>query len=284
MVVKMQVQFQPMRSLIYVDVVKEQYRHKLLHWLHYHHIPESISQFGPYVSKYAFYMAMPTPPEGERFGTQRMQLTEHYWMTNPFTEDTKVQAFGEYFPVESLKWQGTIPDDGDTSGDEMLGGDAARSTGGDNSMPPFLFAFVPVWWEEDFKGSGKIAGECPNYRWQFAVRYPDGVTAQEGDQWFYDEVVPYFQKRDEATRILTSKVIQTVNDCPFQRIAEIWFDGPEEWYEAAVKGSGEIVKPLWAQADLFPYLTPGFNIKSMFLPDIAYSDNYTQYRGYITMR
>lgn len=28
--------------------------------------------------KYAFYNALPTPPEGERFGTRRMQMTEHY--------------------------------------------------------------------------------------------------------------------------------------------------------------------------------------------------------------
>ena len=91
----MAVEYQPMRSLIYVDVVKEDYRHKLKHWLHRYHIADSISQFGPYVTKYAFYPALPTPPEGERFGTIRMQLTEHYWMINPFQNATKVKTFTE---------------------------------------------------------------------------------------------------------------------------------------------------------------------------------------------
>ncbi|NTV90592.1 MAG: acetyl-CoA hydrolase, partial [Clostridiales bacterium] len=81
----MAVEFNPMRSLIYVDCCKEEYRHRLKHWLHRYHITDSISQFGPYVSKYAFYGALPVPPEGERFGTCRMQLTEHYWMINPMT-------------------------------------------------------------------------------------------------------------------------------------------------------------------------------------------------------
>ena len=61
----------PMRSLIYVDCVREEYRHRLLHWLYAMHVPDSISKFGPYVTKYAFYNALPTPPGGERFGTRR---------------------------------------------------------------------------------------------------------------------------------------------------------------------------------------------------------------------
>ncbi len=75
--------FEPMRSLIYVDVAKEDYRVKLENWLYKYHIPDSISQFGPYVSKYAFYQALPVPEGGERFGAIKMQLTEHYWLANP---------------------------------------------------------------------------------------------------------------------------------------------------------------------------------------------------------
>lgn len=61
----MAIEFNPMRSFIYVDVVREEYRHKLHHWLYYHHIPESIGQFEPYCTKYTFFDALPTPP-GER--------------------------------------------------------------------------------------------------------------------------------------------------------------------------------------------------------------------------
>ena len=58
--------YRPMRSIIYVDCVREEYRHRLQFWLYDKHIPDSISKFGPYVSKYAFYNALPTPPQGER--------------------------------------------------------------------------------------------------------------------------------------------------------------------------------------------------------------------------
>lgn len=275
-------EFQPMRSLIYVDVVKEEYRHRLQNWLYRHHIPDSISQFGPYVTKYAFYNALPTPPEGERFGTIRMQLTEHYWTINPMTEYLKNKALTEYFPLDVLKWQGTIPDD---NGEEVnMEGDDARATGGDNGMPPFIFAFVPVWWEDDFKGKERTVNDGPNYRWQFVLNYPEGVSAEDGDKWFYDQVIPAFKEMPEVTRILTSKIIQSVNGCPFHRVVEMWFEGPEEWYRAAVIKAKDIKKPEWAKVEAFPYLKPNFEIASLFLTDIATSDNFTQYRGYITMR
>lgn len=285
----MAIEFKPMRSLIYVDVVREDYRHMLKHWLYKHHIADSISQFGPYVTKYAFYPALPTPPEGERFGTYRMQLTEHYWLTNPMTCDFKNKALTEYFPTDVLKWQGTIPDDGivqviEGVEIESMGGDDARSTGGDNGCPPFIFAFVPICWEEDFKGLERTVEDGPNYRWQFVIKYPNGVTREEGDKWFYKEVVPKFQAMPEVLRLLSSKVIQEVNGCPFQRVVEMWFNCPSAWYRAAVEKAKDIKKPSWAQYDKFPYLKPKFEISSLFLTDIAESDNFTQYRGYVTMR
>ncbi|MBP2651657.1 MAG: acetyl-CoA hydrolase [Firmicutes bacterium] len=263
----MGLEFNPMRSLIYVDCIKEQYRHKLQHWLYYHHIPESIAQFQAYVSKYAFYPALPVPPEGERFGGYKMQLTEHYWLVNPMSKELEIRAFHEYFPLEALKWQGTIPED--ALEEQMLDGDSARSTGGDNGMPPFIFAFLPISWETDIKGSGRTMEDGPNYRWQFVLKYPEGVSLEEGDKWFFEKVVPVFERASEVSRILTSKVIQSVNGCPFQRAVEMWFDGPNEWHKIAVEAAAAIEKPAWASCGKFPYLKPKFEIASLFLTDIA---------------
>ena len=46
-------EFYPVRSIILVDLAHEDYRIKLENWLYRYHVPDSISQFGPYVSKYA---------------------------------------------------------------------------------------------------------------------------------------------------------------------------------------------------------------------------------------
>ena len=42
------VSYEPTRSMIYVDCADEDSRIKLQYWLYRTHIPDSISQFGPY--------------------------------------------------------------------------------------------------------------------------------------------------------------------------------------------------------------------------------------------
>ena len=101
--------FEPMRSLIYVDCVSEDYRPKLQRWLYKTHIPDSISQFEPYVTKYAFYPSFPIPPQGDRFGYARMQLTEHHWLVSDLDPRLEIKAIAETFPMDVLVWQGQIP-------------------------------------------------------------------------------------------------------------------------------------------------------------------------------
>lgn len=278
----MPITFNPMRSFIYVDVKNEEYRHRLHHWLYHTHIPESIGQFEPYCTKYAFYDALPVPPGGDRFGTIRMQLTEHHWLVDIMDPMLKVKAFKEFTPIEVLKWQGTVPDE---VGDAMLTGDAGRATGGDNGCPPFVFAFCPMWWEEDLKGSQRMMEDGPNYRWNFALTYPAGISAEEGDKWLFEEVFPYFAGQECCHRILTSKVKQEINNCPMHRVVEMWFTGPTAWNRIAVQNAGQIKKPSWAQeGDAFPYLKSSFEIRGAFVMDYATCDAYSQYRGYVTRR
>ena len=273
--------YRPMRSLIFVDCVREEYRHRLQHWLYAIHVPDSISKFGQYCNKYAFYNALPTPPEGERFGTRRMQLTEHYWMLNEITPEMSVNTFTERMPVEVLRWQGMIPDDDvDLSKVANMDGDEHRKSGG-GEMPPFVFAHMPINWQDDYKGKGRTIADGPNYRWLFVLNFPD---PEEGEKWFQEVFVPYFQNCPEVNRFVSSKIYPDVVGCKFQRAVEMWFDGPEEWYTAAVEGTREMAKPEWAQQEQFPFLKSNYNIVGVFLTDMATSDNLTQYRGYIPMR
>lgn len=276
-------EFNIMRSLIYVGLAKEEYRPKLEEWLYKYHVPESISKFTPYCSKYAFYQCYPTPPEGDRFGHRKMQLTEHYWLVDEHLPEMANNIFNEFMPMDVLRWQGCIPDVGPATQNAATG-DAGRAVGG-GDMPPFIFAFVPINWEEDFKGAGITPEDGPNYRWQFLIQYPDGVSKEEGEKWVHDEVVPYFVKCPLVRRFVSSKVKINYGapSAQFDRVVELWFEGPEEWYKAAVEDVS-IQRPAWAQQDKFPYLKPQHNIASIFCGDRATSDNLVQYHGYITMR
>lgn len=281
--------FYPVRSLIFVDLAHEDYRIQLENWLYRYHVPDSISQFGPYVSKYAFYQALPVPPEGERFGTVRMQMTEHYWLANPndIREFIHHKALTEYFPQDVLVWQNNLPDKSRLHDEDVnLEGDDARSAKGNEALGtvPFVFAFVPVWWEDDLKGEGRTVEDGPNYRWQFVVRYPDGVSNDEGDRWLKEEFLPAFTEQETVTRCLSSRILKEVNHCDFDRIVEMWFPCQTAWSQTVHRAAQRVKKPLWAEAEDFPFFKKSYGITGIFLSDIARSDHLTQYRGYITMR
>lgn len=272
--------FRLMRSLIFVDCVREEYRHKLQNWLYCTHIQDSIAKFGPYVTKYAFYNALPIPPEGKRFGARNVQMTEHYWMVNELLPEMKNVALSEFMPPEVMRWQGILPDvDPDQEPANMNADDARSRHDGEN--PPFVFVHVPINWEEDFKGAGRTYKDGPNYRWQFVVQWPD---EEAGEKWFHEVMVPYFVGRSEVTRMVSSRIYQDVLGSPFHRLVEIWFDGPEEWYQAAVEGTASFEKPAWAEREQFPYLKPNFTIVSMFVTDLPTVDCLAQFRGFLPMR
>lgn len=279
-------EYMPTRSLIHVNCVREEYRCKLQHWLYSTHIPDSISQFEPYCNKYAFYNALPMPPEGERFGTNKMQLTEHYWMISPAFVLQQTKTMEEIFPLDVLRWQGNVPDI-DPSEFEKLSANESRAASGGEGANPFVFVFIPIWWDEDLKGKGRTIADGPNYRWQLILKYPEGVSFEEGDRWFYDVVVPYFKNCPLCNRILTSRVLKALNGTPYDRVVELWFDGPEEWYQAVVENADQIAAPAWKDRcfqERFPYVRPMYEISSIFLSDYATSDNLRQYHGYIQMR
>ena len=166
--------FEPMRSLIYVDCVSEDYRPKLQRWLYKVHIPDSISQFEPYVTKYAFYPSFPIPPQGDRFGYARMQLTEHHWLVSDLDPRLEIKAIAETFPMDVLVWQGQIPAAAHTDAQIESDGDAGNAARKSNNAEgnPFIFAFLPMWWEKDLKGKGRTIEDGANYRFNMTIGFP----------------------------------------------------------------------------------------------------------------
>lgn len=118
----------------------------------------------------------------------------------------------------------------------------------------------------------------------FMVRYPEGVSREEGDKWLKEEFIPAFTDCEEVTRCLSSRIMKEVNNCDFDRLVEMWFPCQTAWVNAVEKASKKCKKPEWAETSDFPYLKKSYGFTGIFLSDIARSDNMTQYHGYITMR
>ncbi|MBH9841350.1 acetyl-CoA hydrolase, partial [Clostridioides difficile] len=115
----------------------------------------------------------------------------------------------------------------------------------------------------------------PNYRWPFMNKYPDGITKEEGEKWFYEAEVPYFTNCCYVNRYVSSKRMINYGATDLDRVSELWIEGEEEWHKAAGEETKSFSKkPERAQEEEFPYLKPQFNIASESLEDIATLDAY----------
>jgi hypothetical protein len=268
----------PMRSVILNCVRDDSDLPAAYRWLYKYHVAESISQFGPYVSRYATYRALPVPPDGHDFGTYNWIMTEHYWLINPFEQnktESRGIAFAEYFPKEFLEITRQPP--------ENLLRDP-RWQGTSDGYHPIVFAFLPLFWENDFKGSGRTVEDGPNFRWFTVFKYPEGVSREEGDDWYLNTLAPQLVELPELNRFVSSAVLDTPRTGPFQRAAELWFDSSRTWHRAIVEQGGRLSKPPWAKYGHMPYLEPYRDFVGVFVLDRPESDHFNQYRGYITTR
>ena len=280
-------QFQPMRSLIYVNCVKEDFRPKLQAWLYQTHVPDSIALFEPYCTKYAFYPSFPIPEGAENYGYAKMQLTEHHWLINDCDPRVAIKAVTERFPMEVMVWQGMLPESAlsgkqlEADGEDV--GNKARSMKNEEGNP-FIYCFLPMWWERNIKGAGRTLDDGPNYRFNMAIGFPEGVDKEEGEKWLFEKVVPVMEKADECTRIVASRVKKEINGCPMDFVLECWFEHESGWKKVMVEDMKQVEKPAWAMTDTFPYLKPYHNVISVAVADFTMSNMLKNYHGYVPMR
>ncbi len=268
--------WQPMRSVLMVSVRDDSDLPAAYRWLYKHHVSDSISQFAPYVTKYATYRALPLSKSAEHFGTYNFIMTEHYWLIDPFSQSDVPQglAFCEHFSDEYLAI---------TRQPTGMGLRPTKWTGTKEGFHPTAFMFLPMFWENQFKGPRSIE-DGPNYRWQFAHTYPDNVEKDVAEQWFLNELMPAFCELPQVTQALSSRVLNNPRKSPFYRLSEIWFENSLEWEEAVKTVASWVKKPAWASYDEFPYFEPYKDFVGVFLLDRPESDHLKQFSGYVTTR
>ncbi len=268
-----------MRSIIMVNVKDYSYLPEAYWWLYKYHVPESMSQFSPYVTKYSTYRALPLPKGAEKFGSYNWIMTEHYWLINPFNTSKDNTPSGIAFKESYSKRYMEItcqPTDDGLRPEKWMG----SQTG----YHPTVFAFIPSFWENDFKGSNYTTEDGPVFRWLVAFKYPDNVSQTEGDKWFSEVMAPEIARCPDVLRVLSSKVLKEPKTGPFQRVMEVWFKDSHKWEETMDKLETAVQKPDWSEYKLFPYMEPYKDFVGIFLMETPESNHLEQYKGWQTTR
>lgn len=244
-------------------------------WLLKYHAAETLSQLDPILERYCSYRAVPAPEGSEPFYPYNWRMTEHWWRELPFPKGNLMDhgtAVSEVWPPNYTRIIG-LPD-----GDPR----AAGWQGSPGGPHPPVMIWVQSRMADDFKGKGLTLDDGTNIRWITAHKYPDGVSLEEGEDWFLNVHAKEVCEQPGLKRFFSSRQVDEIRMGPFVRVSELWYENANAWRKAVLESPPSYTKPDWATYDEYPFLQPASDFICQFLLE-APTDDFKRYlRPYIT--
>ncbi len=262
-----------MRTYLFVNIRSMNDLPLMERWLLKDHVPETISMNGPILDRYTSYRAVPAPEGAETLGYYNWRMTEHFWREAPFDPKAPLDqrtGFSEVWPDGYTDILG-LP-----KGEARSGKWGGTPTG----LHPPIFIFVTRKPTEDFHGAGLKMSEGTVLRWVTAIKYPEGVSREEGDDWYINVHAPEVCKQPGLKRFFSFRQTGPATT-PFVRVSELWYENADAWANAVLRNPPEYTRPAWANHHRFPYLEPYTDFVSTFILEAPSNDFLRDWRGYV---
>jgi len=140
---------------------------------------------------------------------------------------------------------------------------------------------VPAAPTEDFKGREVSFDEKTILRWVIVFRYPEGVSLEEGDDWYLNVHAEEVAQQPGLTRFFSYRVLppraglqggvraflhpRSSMSADWHRVSEQWYENGNGWVDSVIASPPEYTKPPWAKYDKYPFLEPGVDFASTFI-------------------
>jgi hypothetical protein len=237
-------------------------RPALERWFFRYHVPE-VMNFAPWTVKYVMYRVVPPPPGGEDYGFYNYRVHENWVPDNSLRRGTR-----------GLLAMSTLPGACDA-----------------------VVVNLPAEPTEDFLGGGSAFDDHTILRWIMIFRYPEGVSLEEGEDWYLRTHVPEVLKQPGLTRFFSTKaylgggqVLPQGEDFmehdqlfyrQWHRVSELWYENNHGWVNSILRKPPAYTKPRWATHDTYPFLLPGSDFISTFLLERPDADFLRDFRSQI---
>ena len=247
------------KLLIIHKLNDENDRPALERWFQRYHVPEVLTQ-NPWTVKYILYRVVPPPPGGERFGYYNYRVHENW-----------------------------VPDNAVRRGVKGLLSMTAQPGACDA-----IVVNMPAEPTEDFMGGGCSIDDHTILRWVTVFRYPDGVSVEEGEDWYLNVHVPEVMKQPGLTRFFSTKayisgksILPQADDFAehenlffkqWHRVSELWYENNNGWVDSILKNPPHYTKPTWATCDTYPFMIPGSEFISTFILERPDHDFIKEFR------
>lgn len=249
-----------MRSVLIVNIRSMDDLPNMERWIQRDHFPESVMHFGPGVSRYMSYRVVPAPPEMyedvKKFGYYNWRVTETWWAQGRVPFSAGLNA----------RWTSkTVPDY--------------------DKIATLVGCNVPLVHAQDYKGKELTLDDPPMLRWIIAMRYPQGVSFEDGEDWYLNIHAKEVLQQSGLTRYFTSPCIpgpqRPGGPPPFHRLVEQWYLGFNSWHKSVIDSPPKYTPPKWAKYNKYPFLEPYVDFVSTFILERPTNDNLRDPLGYI---
>lgn len=242
-------------------------------WLLREHVGETISWIGPWLERYVRYWAVLPPanlvPDIVRYGSYTSGITMH--------------VYNDYPPGLAEQWGmvGIIPGHHErktfTPGQVYANAANFKQSGRVESV----FCYIPFAPTEDFLGADLNPWSTSILRWFTAIRYPEGVSKEEGEDWYLNTHCKEVMNQSGLLRYFSYKTMNWQGPPQWDRIVELWYPDYHSWHNAVVKSPPGYTKPAWAKYDQYPFFEPNKDFFGCFVLERPTHDLLRDYMGYV---
>ncbi len=192
-------------------------------WYFRYHSKEVVRFFGPWLRRYETYRAEPPPPASDGLGIVGGRMTELWYSS---AEDM-LEADPLRRPYTVLSPE-LVPPGG------MVG----------------AVTIVPAMPTEDFLGKEPTPEEMPILRWCQAIKYPDGVSVEEGEEWYLQTHSQEAKEQPGLLRYVSHRRVDLMlpglrAPYPWYRVNEMWYENLDAWRKAVVDSPADYTPPPW---------------------------------------
>ena len=225
-------------------------------WYTRYHAPEVIAKDGPWLVRFVGYRPLPVIPEALQYGYYNQRVTEAWFRSeekrSPIIINFRRQA--PWAKELNQKKPGGVSDVSLTV-----------------TMPP----------SDVFLSGNFNTDEKTILRWYIVTKYPQGVSFEEGENWFLNiHSKEVLQQPGLIAYFSTRAVEQPGRQNGWVRLTEQWYEDFYGWKKSVIDSPPKYTKPPWAKYDKYPFLEPYVDFASTFLmerPDHDYLREVTSY-------
>jgi hypothetical protein len=250
------------RSLVVHDIPADSYP-AMERWYYRDHAAEIVRRYGPWLGRHESFVPVPAPPEAQQYGLYDWRVTDAWWREIPLTGSRGAACFTPP-PV----W------------------------------PTVATCFIPAQATEDFVGGDRPAHDPACLRWLILLRYPDGVSPDEGDAWFLGVHAPQVARQPRLRRFFSYQVIKEPLRLPgewsdgcapppetvhhsWDRVSELWYESFTDWRLSVIDGPPHYTAPAWATSEHYPFVEPFTHFVSSFILERPSDEFLRDLRAYL---